>query len=270
MPTLHEWQTAMRRSLVDNDQASAAAMLAARIPPERLDIYRNTFVMTVTKALHLCYPAIEKLVGEAFFEGAAQLFMIEHPPRVAWLDQYGEGFPGFLRTFGPAASVCYLHDVARLEWAVHCSLHAQEAEPLDPATLATVAPELQGRIRLIAAPSLALLRLSYPADTIWRAVLLGDDEALARIAFDCGLVHLLIERRASGVEVTRLDRRSWQFLARLSAGDPLELVLANVQGDSAFDSASAVAEHLAAGRFSGFELGPHSTTDDPVNAGAIV
>lgn len=252
MPTLLELQTAMRQSLVHRDIAAVSAMLAAHVAPDRLDIYRNTFLLTLTKALRLCFPAVQKLVGEEFFEGAAQVFIAEHPPRVAWLDQYGAEFPDFLRAFGPAASVPYLGDVAKLEWAVNCALHAADPEPLDAARLASVAPEDQGRIRLIANPSIALVQLGYPADTIWRAVLAGDDDALRKIDLDCGPVHVLVERR-TGVEVERLDVPPWEFLTALCAGEPIETAIEAADG---FDCGSALAEHLALGRFRCFELAP--------------
>jgi len=74
MPTLLEVQRAVRASLVDRDDGAAAAMLADE--PDRLNIYRNTFVIGVTKALRLSYPAVHRLVGETFFDGAAALFVI--------------------------------------------------------------------------------------------------------------------------------------------------------------------------------------------------
>jgi hypothetical protein len=46
---------------------------------ERLDIYRNTFLLTLTKALRLCFPVVQKLVGDEFFEGAAQVFIAGQP-----------------------------------------------------------------------------------------------------------------------------------------------------------------------------------------------
>src|SRR5258708_17636176 len=171
MPTLLELQTAMQQSLVHHDIARVSAMLATHVAPDRLDIYRNTFLLTLTKALRLCFPAVQKLVGEEFFEGAAQVFIAERPPRAAWLDQYGAEFPDFLCAFGPAAPVPYLGDVAKLEGAVNCALPAAEPESLDPARLACVAPGDQGRIRLIANPSIALVQLGLQSDSICIAVL---------------------------------------------------------------------------------------------------
>jgi hypothetical protein len=94
-PTLLEVQRAMRASLVDRDDGAAAAMLAPWVGADRLNIYRNTFMVGVTNALRLGFPAVHRLVGAGFFDGAAAIFIARHPPRAAWLDRYGAEFPGF-------------------------------------------------------------------------------------------------------------------------------------------------------------------------------
>lgn len=253
MPTLLEMQGAMRRNVVLGDKATIAAMLAAGVAADRLDIYRNTVVLTLTRALRLCFPAVEKLVGEQFFEGTAQHFLAEHPPRAACLDLYGDAYPDYLQALPQAASVPYLGDVARLERAVSRALHAPNTEPLDPARLALVASEALGRLRLTREPSISLLHLRYPADAIWRAVLAGDDAALGAIDVGSGEVFLLIERQADGVHVARLPGDHWRFLENLCAGKPMEEAIG--EGFD-FDISAALAEHLSLGRFTGFELAP--------------
>ena len=124
MSTLLETQHAMRASLVGGDDRAAVAMLADGVGADRLNIYRNTMVTGVTKALRLTFPTVHRLVGADFFEGAAVRFIAQHPPRAAYLDDYGAEFPEFLRSFEPAAALVYLGDVARLEWAVGRALHA--------------------------------------------------------------------------------------------------------------------------------------------------
>src|SRR5438874_602171 len=103
MPTLLELQHATRRSLILRENQAVGAMLADRVPPDRLDIYRNTIISGLTKALRLSCPVVERLVGAEFFDGAAQIFIQQHLPRAAYLDQYGEEFADFLRHFPPAA-----------------------------------------------------------------------------------------------------------------------------------------------------------------------
>lgn len=131
---------------------------------------------------------------------------------------------------------------------------------MDLAGLGAIETEDQGRICFAPDPSVRLLRLDYPADIIWRAVLDSDDDALGKIDLGCGPRHLFVERRSTGVEVECLDERAWGFLARLCAGLPIEAALVD-GGD--FDGATALAEHLAFGRFVAFSLAQPSTADDP-------
>jgi hypothetical protein len=261
VPTLLELQRAMRTSLVDRDDGPAAAMLAQDVPADRLNIYRNTFLTGVTKALRLSYPAVCRLVGSDFFEGAADQFILQHPPRAAYLDDYGADFPQFLSGFRPAASLAYLPDVARLEWAVNRAIHAADFESLDLARLEALLPEDQVRVCFVPNPSVALLCADCPVDVIWRGVLGGDDAALAAIDLNAGPVYLLVERRATGVEVSRLDAAAWRFAAALCEGLPLADVFAacptlpREPGRAGWHEVQ-LAGHLAAGRFIDCRLAP--------------
>src|SRR5258708_34406014 len=87
-PTLLETQRAMRASLVDGDRA-AAAMLVEPGHADRIDIYRNTFVTGVTKALRLTYPAVHRLGGAGFFQGAAAPCCWRPPPPAPHLGAHG-------------------------------------------------------------------------------------------------------------------------------------------------------------------------------------
>lgn len=251
MPTLLELQNAMRVSLVDRDDRAAATMLAARVPADRLDIYRNTFLGSLTKALRLSYPAVHRLVGEDFFEATADAFIAQHPPGSAYLDDYGAELPEFLLSFPPAAGLAYLPDVAGLEWAVSRAVHAPDVDPINPACLAAVTPEEQARICLVPHPSIGLVCSRYPVDAIWQAVLSGDDAALAALDLEAGSVHLLVQRLESGVTVVHLEESAWRFAADLCDQRPLQAAL-DAAGD--IEACALLAEHLAAGRFIGFSL----------------
>lgn len=255
MPSLYEMQSAMRDGLVRRDSAAIVAMLSANIPPERLDIYRNTFLMTLIKALSLSFPATRKLVGEEFFEGAAQIFISDHLPSAAWLDQYGDAFPAFLREFPPAQSLTYLSEVAQLEWAVNGVLRAPAFEPLHLGRLAAVESNDESRLRFIANPSLRLLHLRHPVDAIWTAVMAGDDEALGNIDLNTDPVYLLAERHDDQVALERLEPGAWSFLLSLTTRS----LGAAMDGAADFDGAAEFAKHLARGRFCAFEVQPQDT-----------
>jgi uncharacterized protein len=222
---------------------------------ERLSIYRNTCRSVLVNALRLSFPAVQDLVGEEFFEGAAQRFIDEAPngvPGSAWLNEYGAEFPAFLASFPPAAGIAYLPDVAQLEWAVNRALHAPEAMPLDPTRLADAeSASTRADVRLVPHGSITLLSLGSPADAIWRAVLDRDDAALAAIDPTEGPVWLLVERGTDGIGVRRLTQSAWRFTARLCAGYPLHTVIDEEPAESELreSAAALLAEHLLAGRF---------------------
>jgi len=261
MPTLLEVQRAVGRSIIASDDAPAARyVFADGVPPRaRLGIYRNNFVSNVTTALRLSYPAIHRLVGAEFFEGAAHIFISAEPPRRADLDAYGEGFPEFLAGFAPARALPYLASVARLEWAVNRALHAPDMEPLDLSRLAAIAAAEHGHVAFLPHPSVSLVAADHPVDEVWRAVLAEDDHAMGAINLDAGPVRLLVERRATGVEVTRLEAPAWRLAAALCASRALQTAI-----DAApdVDAAALLTEHLAAGRLIGFEL-----VDCPITSG---
>jgi len=257
-PLLLELQRALRASLVAHDDSRVSAhVLDGDIEAaERLDIYRNTFSSALTRALRLSYPAVHRLVGAEFFEGAARIFIEIAPPASACLDDYGETFADFLLGFEPAASLAYLPDVARLEWAVNRALHARDAEPLDVRTLAAVADTDRARVRFTPHPSVGLVCADHPADLIWRAVLGEDDSALSVIDPDSGPAWLLVRRLSTGIDVRRLNEREWRFTSALGAGMPLAATF-DVARD--FGTSALLADHLAAGLFVEFTLTETST-----------
>jgi len=250
-PTLLELQHAVYRSVVEHDDAEAAACIVADgiDPAARLGIYRHTFASVLTNALRLSFPAVHRLVAAECFEGAARLFIEEELPRYANLDDYGAGFPEFLARFPPVAALAYLPDVARLEWTVSRALHAPDAPPLDVGRLEALKEVEQARVQFAPHPAAALMRTDHPADSIWRAVLAQDDAALAAIDPASGRVWLLVHRTESGVEVTRLSEAAWRFTEALFSGHPLHSALEDAPGAEAH---VLLAEHLAAGRFAGF------------------
>jgi len=256
-PLLHV-QRSMGRCMLDDVDAAIAAG-PTPVPGledgglTRLSIYINTGLSVRVNALRLTFPAVQRLVGAEFFEGAARHFMALGPnatPAGAWLNEYGEELIGFLASFPPALGIPYLADVARLEWAVNRALHAPDRPSLALERLGrgSAAP---GDLRFVPHGAVSLLSLGSPADAIWRAVLEGDDAALRCVDLSDAPVWLLIERDAAGVQVRRLAERAWRFMARLCAGEPLHAALDELAAQPALhdSAASVLAEHLAAGRF---------------------
>ena len=252
MPTLFEIQRAVRRSLLaQNGEADAYVVPDGLAPGARLGVYRNTMFGTLTTALRLCHPAVYRLVGGEFFEGAVRSFIEKEPPHDAYLDEYGAGFAEFLTRFPPATGLTYLPGVARLEWAVSRALHAPDAAALDLSCLLAVDPVDHGRIVFVRHPSVGLVQADCPVDAIWRAVLAQDDAAMAAIDLGSGPVWLLVQRFGSDVDIARISEREWRFAAQLCAGRRLQAALDEAPD---LDASAALTGHLAARRFTGFRL----------------
>lgn len=253
MPSLHELQDAMRRSILARDDLDAAAWVIddGIEANRRLSVYRNTFASTLIRAMRLSCPAVNRLVGTAFFDAAVREYIAVRPPHSSYLDEFGGDFADFLEQFRPARSVPYLPDVARLEWAVSRGLHAPDAPALGAAEVGIVDPADHERIRFHPHPSVSLVHSRFPVDEIWRSVLDSDDARLAAIDPGSGAVWVIVQRHESGIRVDRLEATTWRFLDDLFAGCAL--------GDAVgkhpdIDAARILADLFVDGRCTRFSL----------------
>lgn len=137
-------------------------------PESLLAIYRNGTRATLTQALRISYPVVERLVGEPFFEAATAAYQDEKPSRSGDLEQYGADFGAFLDRYDPAASAPYLPDVARLEWCVSQLRRSPMPVPLSREQLATIPHGALTQLRLSLSPRVALFCSDYPVFHIWQ------------------------------------------------------------------------------------------------------
>jgi hypothetical protein len=249
MSTLLELQRAVRSALLSATNAAAPpGILASGIDPAaRLDIYRGNVIGNLTGALKLTFPAVERLVGADFFYATTMRFLVARPPTKPNLYEWGGELPDFLASFPPAASLPYLPDVARLEWAVGRALHAPTVAPLDPRVLTELTAEDQAGVRFRTHPSVSLLALSHPAHRIWQAVLSGDDAALGDIDPGSGGEWLIIYRAGNQIDVMHLSAAGLRFADALCNGIALPEALAVIENENAI---GLLAGFLAHGLFS--------------------
>ena len=59
--------------------------------------HRNTVLAALSQALRLSYLAVDRLVGEDFFDRMAVSFARAVPPGAPQLDDYGAGFAAFVK-----------------------------------------------------------------------------------------------------------------------------------------------------------------------------
>ena len=215
-------QTQFAEALLDPARAMPAGLVGPDGLPDakRFSVYRNTVNSSLIRVLEAAFPAVQKLVGPAFFAALALVYLRQAPPTDRRLMLYGESFAEFLAGFAPVAHLGYLPDVARLEQALRQSYHSADASPLPGEALGGMGEDqlLQARIRL--APSLRVLVSNWPVHAIWHATLhdgpkpqmRGEELVVLRPEFD-PTVHLLPPGGAA-------------FLATLGRDEPLIAALA--------------------------------------------
>ena len=257
MSSLLKVQRGMRAALLAGTAAPAPPTVigGALAAAARVSIYRNNVLGNLTAALRLTFPAVERLVGAAFFAAAAAHFIAATPPASADLYEYGAAFPAFLAPFEPAQGLAYLPDVARLEWAVNQALHAPFAPALPAAALRGVPEQQQAALRFVAHPSLSLLALAHPAQTVWEAVLSEDADVrasrLAAIDLSAPGDTLAVLHTADGLAVLRLSPAAFGLARALIDGQVLADALALVPPEEA---APLLGGFIAHGFFGHYDL----------------
>lgn len=259
-PSLRELQQAFAAGVLDDESGMPGILEALRPlhfePARHLQVYRNNTFANLTDALRAVYPVVERLVGTGFFDYLADRYIRSHPPRSGNLHDFGAELAGFVACFEPARALVYLPDVARLEWCWHRAFHAADAEPLDPARLAALAPDKHERLRFILHPSARLLASDYPILRIWEANQEGNNSD-ATINLDTGGERLLVIRRRLEVLIERLPPGDYQLLEGCQQGVSFEAACDRaLAAEPDFDLTAALRWHIVQGTFTGLQTPP--------------
>jgi hypothetical protein len=151
MLTLPDLQRLFGQALLTDNETALSALepeiaSSSMSPRERLAIYRNNVLASLTDVLRETFPVVCRLVGEPFFAFAAREFIAAHPPLRPSLSDYGDAFPAFLGTFPPCSDLAYLADTARLEWLLNVARYAADVAPVSARCLSATAEEDAARL----------------------------------------------------------------------------------------------------------------------------
>lgn len=196
---MSEFHTAFATALRGGAAGGLKPWLAAGA--DGLAVYRNNAVSAAVEALSSTYPAVSRLVGEAFFRAMARGYWRVHPPRARSLLFYGEAFADFIASFEAASGLPYLPDVARIDRAWIEGHHAPESRALTATNLTALGEAGLGALRPGLRPCVRLLNSDFPAYAIWRTN--REDETVTPIRLDHGAQTALVMRR--GGEVTHRE-----------------------------------------------------------------
>ena len=239
-------------TLAERQREIMAVLTAPRAPADsRLAIYHRSVRANQLAALAADFPVVRRLVGEAFFAGAAEAYAEAHPSRSGDLARLGLRMADFLAGYPPARALTYLPDVARLEWALCESARAQDAPACDFAALAAVPAQRHAAIRVRLHASVRLLESPHPVLAIWEANQGDRDGAIDPAAQSPDRV--LVHRVAMQPAPRRLAPADFMLLGALLRGATLG-ELCDAMPAHAARLGAVLAEQGAAGVICGFEL----------------
>ena len=247
MRLLAEVQAEFAAALRDPLLAAPANLVGpdAEHSPRRFAVYRNNVIVGLTKSLASSFPAVQRIVGEDFFEAMARSYVAAEPPRSPLLMDYGASFADFVARFEPAASLPYLADVARIERARREAYHAEDTTPLTADAFAGVGADEIPKLVFRLHPSLRLVRSRYAAQSVWE-MNTGDGE-VRPLDWSVG-EDTLVLRPDMAVEVRKAPPGGADFVAALAAGAPLGQAAAEgAAADDRFDLAGNLAGLISAG-----------------------
>ena len=231
------FQTEFTQALLNPDLPTPDGLIdpSGRVAGKRFDVYRNNVVHSLIIAMGDAFPAVKKIVGDAFFDAMAGLYVRAHPPHEPMMMFYGRDFPNFLTEFEPASSMSYLPEVARLELARRDCYHAADADPVDAMALTAMSPDALMAARFTFLPSTILFQSHVPAHSIWHYNLVEPFKITNPQEW------LLLARPELDVIVYQLNDATYTILLALQMGETLETALdAGLKIDAELDLSATI------------------------------
>ena len=184
---------------------------------QRLQIYRNNFVISLREALAGVYPVIHKLLGDEFFEHAAREYSQTYPSRTGNVHDFGDVFSTFLQDFPGLESLPYLPDVARLEWAYHRVFHTQETKALNIGALSTLNETQLMDLEFELSSSFCHLASEFPILHIWQSNQSGHEPE--KVSLDEGGIKLVVVRHGQQIEFHPISDGVFALVKSLSRSE---------------------------------------------------
>ncbi|MEL7437409.1 MAG: DNA-binding domain-containing protein [Pseudomonadota bacterium] len=209
---------------------------------ERMQIYRNNFIVSLSEVLSATYPMVEALLGEECFEQMARQHVLTYPLEEGNVAHYGEGFQDTIMQFSQViAQAPYSPEVARFEWHIDLARQAQyeqsnaaELKPL--AALGEVSEEQQPALILHLKKGCRSFDSSYAVFDLFGAIQTGQFEQLNINQLQQGVISI----QANGEALCHaLDADVFQLLRcleqKLSLSEIPEVLLAHLNSIMALD-----------------------------------
>jgi len=250
MLALRELQAAFADHLAGRDRVDLLALVSGDSIPAaaRIAVHRHHLGQSLSAGLAATFPTVRALVGEDFFGRMARDFLAGFLPTQPVLAEYGADLASFIATYGPAAGLPYLADIARLDWALNVAAYAGPVRRLTAADLSAVSSERLPAHHLALPPGTCLIDSPFPLPDIWRASQPDAGEGVVDLA--AGRCRLVVLPGSAGAFFVSLSNPEADFVAALAAGSSLEEAAGVAfAADATFDLSKTFARLIRLGTF---------------------
>lgn len=192
----------------------------------RLWIYQNNVFAALQDYLVGVYPAVNGVVGDAFFKQIAQHHIQSMPPSLGDIHCYGKQLYQAFAHFDGLNDLHYLYDLAEYEWALHAAYFCVNSTAINPAEVA--------QEELLSMPvrfnsSVVLIESSYPIYEIHRQSLPDYDGEIS-IDLAQSQDNLLVFKRDHAVQTKVLGQDELHFYKFLEKSENLLQAIEGVSG----------------------------------------
>ncbi|UXI01221.1 DNA-binding domain-containing protein [Photobacterium sp. TY1-4] len=142
---------------------------------QRLQIYRNHFILSLSEVLEAVYPAVQAVIGETCFAQLARQHVLRQPLQHGDVSCYGDRLEDIIAGYPELTdAVPYLAALARLEWQVDRAGHAPASHHTFPFAklqqLTTGNTADFSRLQLTVPEATNCLDTDYPVATLWQMI----------------------------------------------------------------------------------------------------
>lgn len=218
----------------------------------RMKVYRNNIIRSLTDAVAGALPMTQKLTGEKFLDQAARAYVVENLPAEGNLNLYGATFANFMENYEAARALPWLPDFIRLEWAWEEACYAPDDMALPLQALSSLPQEDLPRLVFSFRTSFSLIDSAFPLDEIVDFCRSEDQNEMK--ALSPRGVKMMIFRPHLQTQMRKLSEGEHVFLASLKEGSTLAEAALCAANDSSFDLTEILQKHLTLETFSSFEV----------------
>ena len=184
---------------------------------QRLDVYRDMYLLRMEEALAIDYPALKHFLGAEVFMRLAARYVDAFPSRSYTLNRLGDHLPEFVGGLDDLPKKQFCYDLARLEYALTIVFDEVETARLTQNVVREVPDGAWENARLIPVAAFRLLAFDYPVSRYLGAV--DGENPFPRIAQKKSWV--VAYRRNYQVHRLDLSEPAYELLSLLASGRTL-------------------------------------------------